>query len=125
MQATGGDYGETYCKYLYYDSDNGRVYDEGGYAGAGGSPNGNSGSGASGGAGFALSFTKSSGSYGAGGAKQYAGGSGGYNTGYVTVTPGTTYTITVGAGGSPNSNNTKYGNYGTAGYVYIAYGGDI
>lgn len=69
--------------------------------------------------GFAKSFDLESvaDGYGAGGCySTYIGGSGGYYSGYVSVTPGETYTITVGAGGAYS---------GKAGYVFIAYGGDI
>ena len=55
------------------------------------------------------------------------GGSGGYNTGYVNVTPKTTYTITVGAGGKKVINSVYATNAtdGKSGFVLIAYGGDI
>ena len=69
--------------------------------------------------GFAQSFDRQAVSrgYGAGGVySTYVGGSGGYYSGYVNVTVGTTYTITVGGGGYYN---------GVTGYVFIAYGGDI
>lgn len=105
-----------------------------------GSPNGRNGitKGSShmpGGTGYALSFTLANGSYGKGGnaREEYpidsvSGGSGGYNTGYVNVTPGSTYTITVGAGeGKPTSNNVaaEYFDVGNSGFVLIAYGGSI
>lgn len=54
-----------------------------------------------------------SGDYGKGG---NFGGSGGYDSQYVAVTAGQSYTITVGAAGGSN---------GSAGFVLIAYGGDI
>lgn len=57
------------------------------------------------------------------------GTSGGYNTGYVNVTPGTTYIIYVGAGGNAfihdTSNSSPWAHNGNSGYVYIAFGGDI
>lgn len=81
--------------------------------GAGGEPNGHASTGNNVTDGFALSFDKSSGNYGKGG---NFGGSGGYDSQYVAVTAGQTYTITVGAAG---------GSGGTAGFVLIAYGGDI
>lgn len=104
-----------------------------------GSPNGRNGTygglkAVSGGAGFALSFTLTNGSYGKGGDAKGAlgiggasGSSGGYDTGYVNVTAGSTYTITVGAGGSKASSGTATNYYGTgnSGFVLIAYGGDI
>ena len=81
--------------------------------GAGGEPNGHASTGNNVTDGFALSFDKSSGDYGKGG---NFGGSGGYDSQYVAVTAGQSYTITVGAAGGSN---------GTAGFVLIAYGGDI
>lgn len=81
--------------------------------GSGGEPNGLASSGNSITDGFALEFDKSSGWYGKGG--QYS-GSGGYASQYMDVTAGKTYTITVGAAGGSN---------GSAGFVLIAYGGDI
>ena len=88
-----------------------------------------------------MSFNLTNGNYGKGGNGVVAnikysgndsvgagGGSGGYNTGYVTVTPNTTYTITVGAGGAKSTQSEYAGSYGTAGnsgFVLIAYGGDI
>lgn len=112
--------------------------------GTGGSPNGRNGTRKSGSGhsntlpnqgGFPLSFTIGSGSYGSGGGavcSSYSsyiasGGSGGYNTGYVDVTPGTSYTITVGAGGikGDTDDSRAHGYDGTSGFVYIGYGGDI
>ncbi len=125
-----------------------------GYAG---SPNGNNGwitfgdhiqSPTGKGAGFIMSFTKTiapystaygDGGYGKGGYGYMGnpdtnnvcviGSSGGYNTGYVNVTPGTTYTIYVGAGGNAfihdTSNSSPWAHNGNSGYVYIAFGGDI
>ena len=81
--------------------------------GSGGEPNGITSSGNSITDGFDISFDKLSGLYGKGG--QYS-GSGGYASQYVDVTAGQTYTITVGAAGGSN---------GSAGFVLIAYGGDI
>ena len=81
--------------------------------GSGGEPNGIASSGNSITDGFDISFDKLSGLYGKGG--QYS-GSGGYASQYVDVTAGQTYTITVGAAGGSN---------GSAGFVLIAYGGDI
>ena len=81
--------------------------------GAGGEPNGHASTGNNVTDGFALSFDKSSGDYGKGG---NFGGSGGYDSQYVAVTAGQSYTITVGAAGGSN---------GSAGFVLIAYGGDI
>lgn len=57
-----------------------------------------------------------------------SGSSGAYQTDYVTVTPGTTYTIVVGAGGrgffyTPDTMGVSKD--GQNGYVYIAFGGDI
>ena len=78
------------------------------------------------------------GSYGAGGyaytgnpngnCVAASGSSGAYQTDYVTVTPGTTYTIVVGAGGrgffyTPDTMGVSKD--GQSGYVYIAFGGDI
>lgn len=139
IQATGGVGAYTYARTMQ-DNDNnwtGRFAT----AGTGGTPNGNSGgerndpdghsvSGTvSGGAGFALAFTKNSGGYGQGGSatgrSMYGGigggGSGGYNTNYISVTPLETLTIIVGAGGS----GAVGGNNGASGFVLIAYGGDI
>lgn len=81
--------------------------------GSGGEPNGIASSSNSITDGFDISFDKLSGLYGKGG--QYS-GSGGYASQYVDVTAGQTYTITVGAAGGSN---------GSAGFVLIAYGGDI
>lgn len=72
----------------------------------------------------------SDGDYGKGGDASLSmatasGGSGGYNTGFVDVTPNSTITVIVGAGGK------KYEHYitniisGNSGFVLIAYGGDI
>lgn len=91
------------------------------------------------GAGFGLSFSLTNGNYGQGGQGYMGnpdtnnvcsiGSSGGYNTGYVNVTPGTTYTIYVGAGGNAfihdTSNSSPWAHNGNSGYVYIAFGGDI
>lgn len=81
--------------------------------GSGGEPNGIVSSGNSITDGFLMSFDMTIGTYGRGG--QYS-GSGGYASQYMDVTAGQTYTITVGASGGTN---------GTAGFVLIAYGGDI
>lgn len=91
-----------------------------------------------GGSGFLLSFTKGTGTYGKGGdvsgqwmtyMNHYSGSSGGYRSGYVTVVPNSTYTVTVGAGGVGKANDSKadnqYGKAGNSGFVFIAYGGDI
>lgn len=129
-------------------------------AGAGGSPNGSSGTTIShsgkpyswlegpisttGGAGHAIGFSSTNGSYGKGGyatltGRAYspqgvgnaAGGSGGYNSEYIKTTPGTTYSLSVGNAGSSNSSGNWETNMGrttyqaTAGFVLIAYGGDI
>lgn len=112
--------------------------------GIGGSPNGRNGTSKSGSGhgttlpnqgGFPLSFTIGSGSYGAGGGAicssnfSYiaSGGSGGYDTGYVDVTPNTTYTITVGEGAlkGDTDDSRAHGYDGSVGFVFIAYGGDI
>lgn len=59
------------------------------------------------------------------------GASGGYNTGYVSVTAGSTYTITVGGGGAAVNNKNSgskvipSASNGNSGFVLIAYGGDI
>ena len=115
--------------------------------GAGGTPNGNQGSlgvgnnygsgygnAVSGASGFALSFTQTTGTYGKGGdifkgsGMSGSGSSGGYNSAYVTVTPNTTYSVVVGAGGTEDTSwvgipaKTENGN---SGFVLIAYGGDI
>ena len=81
--------------------------------GSGGEPNGIVSSGNSITDGFLMSFDRTIGTYGRGG--QYS-GSGGYASQYMDVTAGQTYTITVGASGGTN---------GSAGFVLIAYGGDI
>lgn len=81
--------------------------------GGGGEPNGLASSGNSITNGFLMSFDMTAGTYGRGG--QYS-GSGGYASQYMDVTAGQTYTLTVGAAGGSN---------GTAGFVLIAYGGDI
>lgn len=81
--------------------------------GAGGTPNGYDSKGNKLTDGFALSFVKSYGSYG-GGANY--GGSGGYDSQYANVTAGQSYSIVVGKSGGTN---------GMAGFVLIAYGGDI
>ena len=131
ISATGGGGGKT-----VYNGEEGT-----GYSGSAGQPNGNTGADANtgknawfnGGTGFALSFTKTSGVYGKGsGVFAYypwrpggTGGSGGYNTGYVSVTPNTTYTVTVGNVGKSNANMSSNIREGTSGFVLIAYGGDI
>lgn len=128
LQATGGG-GGTWEGEYWNDTED---YSDGyGVAGTAGSPNGNTGKvdkynryPVGGGAGFALSFTKTSGSYGQGGKGIASGGGGGYNTGYVNVTAGTSYSITVGAGGRGYSHGST-GEAGNSGYVYIAFGGDI
>lgn len=81
--------------------------------GDGGKPNGYASQGNNLTSGFALSFVKSSGGYG-GGANY--GGSGGYDSQYANVTAGQSYSIVVGQSGGTN---------GVAGFVLIAYGGDI
>lgn len=81
--------------------------------GVGGTPNGYDSKGNKLTDGFALSFVKSSGGYG-GGANY--GGSGGYDSQYANVTAGQSYNIVVGKSGGTN---------GVAGFVLIAYGGDI
>lgn len=126
-----------------------------GIAGAGGSPNGNAGTVCNvnyyagqgtvftsvGGKGFAKSFTKQDGTYGQGGSattningaddalSNAAGGSGGYTTTYVNVTPGATYNVVVGAAGANRCaywEGNSYTFYSpTAGFVMLAYGGDI
>jgi hypothetical protein len=140
ITATGGSAGSCNTKCTFYDGD-GFDFVNNGYAGAGGTPNGNQGTlnsnrtgTATGGAGFLLSFTKTSGTYGQGGNAPNTnngnasgpGGSGGYNSAYITVTSNATYTITVGAGGTANSYSSKYkATAGNSGFVFIAYGGDI
>lgn len=123
IQATGGYGGEV-------------VYNDGyeTYRGSGGTPNGRAGtdgysSAAQGGTGFALSFTLTNGTYGQGGGAEggtrsynAGGGSGGYNCNYINVNANTTYTITVGAGGSKATDKAYNGNNG---FVLIAFGGDI
>ena len=128
IQATGG--GGGVAQYDYNDGNKGR-------GGSAGTPNGHAGTSTSGAAipdttGFALSFTKADGTYGCGGGcnKQYisisSGGSGGFNSNYVSVTSGQTLTITVGAGGAKYDYNGRgIPRDGKAGFVLIAYGGDI
>lgn len=145
IQATGGT--GHYLRTWYTRRDDDGVIDQG-YStftfGNAGTPNGNNGTSnrvvypgtVPGGAGFTLSFEKATGSYGEGGAvsgywskffRPTTGSSGGYNSGYVDVTPNTTYTVTVGAGGAGGTciSRYPYGNAGTSGFVLIAYGGDI
>lgn len=109
--------------------------------GTGVSPTNRSSGSCTAGAGYALSFTKTSGSYGTGDygtgshrnyAASWAGaGSGYFNTGYVDVTPGQTYTVVVGNKGTSNTkvSGTSYTatayNSNTSGFVLIGYGGDI
>ena len=118
--------------------------------GAAGTPNGRAGSYSLkaiipytyyGAAGFSLGFNSASGSYGQGGSFTLnkfiykdgsVGGSGGYNSGYVNVTPGTTYTINVGSGGAKKkltymSSWDTWGDAtdGSSGFVLIAFGGEI
>lgn len=150
LTATGGNGGSIVIS-AHYD---GEDYSQtgSGSGGTGGTPNGNNGNytvkytwqyshTSTGGSGFELSFTKTlkSGGYGNGGyatvvngtgvTVNAAGGSGGYNTGYVTVTPGSTYSITVGAGGAyrvdyfEGKSHTGYAS--KSGAVLIAFGGDI
>ena len=81
--------------------------------------------------GFALGFNMSSGSFGKGGdiyyvTVNYGGGSGGYDTAYFNVTPGESYKIVVGAGGSRRGGaDIGWAQNGSSGFVLIAYGGDI
>ena len=118
----------------------------------GGTPNGlpgtaansgYSGTSCSGGSGYNLRFSlsRSASGYGSGGYGSYShqgdqfvncsgGASGGYNTGYFDVEEGKTYTITVGAAGNNVVNRVWCAPSYTAiepkaGYVLIAYGGDI
>ena len=153
LEATGG-YGG-YVKQTSWETEDSGGTEHSGKGGSGGAPNGNSGNylgqdgrkvtlTSSGGTGFSLSFNKIDGSYGNGayakitskyswvGVATAGGGSGGYNSGYVNVTPGTTYTISVGAGGTNITNDvfetteasrTYYNS--KPGFVHIAYGGDI
>lgn len=124
IQATGGSGGKV-------------VYREGegleAHKATGGAPNGRAGatstsSASNGGTGFALSLTLNNGTYGQGGGTEggraytAGGGSGGYNSEYISVSPNTVYTITVGAGGS-KANDRAYN--GNSGFVLIAFGGDI
>lgn len=150
LTATGGN-GGSIAIVAGYDGED--YFQTGrGSGGTGGTPNGNNGNytvkyawqyshTSTGGSGFELSFTKTlkSGGYGNGGyatvvngsgvTVNAAGGSGGYNTGYVTVTPGNTYSITVGAGGSYRADyfeGESYTMYASkSGAVLIAFGGDI
>lgn len=146
ISATGG-------RGFSYNNDNRKdlpAIDGPGYAlsGYAGSPNGRNGHVITGdhnpspsgyGVGFGLSFSLTNGNYGQGGQGYMGnptqnnvcsiGSSGGYNTGYVNVTPGTTYTINVGAGGNAlihdTSTSSPWANNGNSGYVFIAFGGDI
>ena len=137
IQATGGSGGRV------TGADN-EGWDSYGYPGTAGTPNGKQGDGTGylgqywyGPTGFTLSFTNTNGTYGAGGnayipgsnrgGKGSTGGSGGYNSGYITVTPNTTYTVTVGTGGTriKGYSGDTYTKDGTSGFVLIAYGGDI
>lgn len=128
MQATGGGGGKNVGGY-YDDTENHSPGTAQG--GSAGSPNGYTGTiDNTNTAGFALSFSKTSGSYGYGG-KGYktrrgynggGGGSGGYNSNYVNVTSGTTYSVLVGGGGSALGSNVASG---ANGFVLIAFGGDI
>ena len=132
IQATGGNGARRTG--VYDDSDNYTLDSE---PGSGGSPNGRNGSkdrrNGSGGQGFALSFSLTNNSYGSGGTASSGtpmntasgGGSGGYNTNYVNVSPGSSYSIVVGAGGYGLDANNKKTFYGNSGFVLIAYGGDI
>lgn len=60
-----------------------------------------------------------------------SGASGGFNSGYVSVTPGQTYTVTVGAGSGIEIDRATPNGWGEiltagkSGFVLIAYGGDI
>lgn len=123
LQATGGSGG----KVVYREGEGSEPYQA-----AGGTPNGRAGttsttSASNGGTGFALSFTLTNGTYGQGGGTEggravtSGGGSGGYNSGYISVSSNTVYTITVGAGGS----KANRGYNGNSGFVLIAFGGDI
>lgn len=150
ITATGGSGGS--IKITVTDSGKAYIKNGSGSGGAGGTPNGNAGNctigknynqshTSTGGNGFELNFIKTlkSNGYGNGGyatvingygvTVNAAGGSGGYNTGYITVTPGNTYSITVGTGGSyrvdyfEGNSHTEYA--AKNGAVLIAYGGDI
>lgn len=147
ITATGGKNQATIGQYTTYNGKTGNTYT--GYkvtsgSSVGGTPNGKNGVEAvynnngkvwAYGSGFALGFTMADGSYGKGGdcyeyyysGYAFTGSSGGYNTGYFNVTPGTTYSITVGAGGQGYYYHHDYGiGYaGTSGFVLVAYGGDI
>lgn len=159
ISATGGTGGSFKMIGHSVDGD-ANWYDYLGSGGSGGSPNGKAGNfvhqnafgynqtlTSTGGTGFALSFTNvdTSDGYGNGGyATLYgcsyfvyytgvanaAGGSGGYNTGYVDVTAGSTYSVTVGGSGTNSLGNVEGDCSGTptdakSGFVLIAYGGDI
>lgn len=116
--ATGGTGGKQ-----YYGNETG---------GIGGTPNGRNGQVGSirynvegkGGTGFSLSFSLSDGDFGEGGSHQYGcgGGSGGYNTGYIDVVPNSTIAVNVGSGGKRYYSTDADGE---AGFVLIAYGGEI
>ena len=106
-----------------------------GIAGDGGTPNGKKGTNSSttavqGGIGFDLSFILKNGIYGQGGGTQggvstsnAGGGSGGYNSNYINVNANTTYSVTVGAGGSKVGGSKSYN--GNSGFILIAYGQGI
>ena len=103
--------------------------------GIGGTPNGRNGQVGSfrtgaegkGGTGFSLSFSLSDGDFGEGGYSRYCcgGGSGGYNTGYIDVVPNSTIAVNVGAGGEKYIYAMDGDTSGKAGFVLIAYGGEI
>lgn len=51
--------------------------------------------------------------------RELVGGSGGYNTAYVTVTPGSSVNIVVGAGGSTANNYSKAGGTLEARFIWL------
>lgn len=131
IQATGGSGGYA-------------VFGQTKVAGAGGSPNGYPGSTTTstqvsiyGPIGFELGFNGTRGDYGSAGNGWIdrrsghgcaTGGSGGYKTGYFDIIPFSTYVVEVGVFGgnglnSSDNNDSVWG--GSAGFVLIAFGGDI
>ncbi len=125
--AASGGTGAYYSGGYYEDTENWSRST--GHVGTGGSPNGKNGINPAyntSTTGFALSFSLTNGNYGTGGGStqynySFGGGTGGYNSGYVNVSAGKTYSVTVGKGGT----GAYQGTAGVSGFVLIAYGGDI
>lgn len=143
LSCTGGTGGQAWCYWTTDSEGYDYEYTYGHAAGGAGSPGGRAGvkggdnQAVSGGAGFQLLDNKTYGTGGACGAvnntKRYydlmgSGGSGGYRYTTVNVTPLSTVTVVVGAGGAGDNNSresTAYANGGVGGAVQVEWGEGI